>query len=82
MVLAGHGGTYPAGERLSGMVLVGKSPPRAHVFQHLVPTWWHCFGRFSDLLGGGTSLEELGHCRGRGRVYSLALLSSRSLLPT
>lgn len=70
----------PAGKRLGGMVLVGKSPPLAHVFQHLVLTWWHCFGRFSNLLGGVTSLEELGHCVWGG--YSLALLSILSLLLT
>lgn len=36
-----------------------KGPPKAHVSEQLVPTWWGLFGKAVDLLGGGVLLEEV-----------------------
>lgn len=49
--------------------LDGKCPPEAHVFEHLLPRWWRCFGRLWNtelcvILSGslGLSLPDPSRC--------------------
>lgn len=38
-------GGYTGGMKAECCGLDVKCPSQSHMFDHLVPSWWHCFGR-------------------------------------
>lgn len=41
--------------------------PKAHIFEHLAPSWWHSLPRkLVEPLGGGILVKEVGHWGGGG----------------
>lgn len=47
-------------------------PPQTHVLQHLVPSWWGCYGRFWNHLEVGHMVKDMVGLA----FYKLALLLS------
>lgn len=68
--------SWPLVRRYGGMK---KKCPKAHIFEHLAPSWWSCLGMESS--GGGALLEEMLHWGQTLKVYSLNSLPILSLLP-
>lgn len=55
--------------------------PRAHVFGHVVPSWWLCLGEVVGPFEGGASLKEVSRSGWALGFYRPVPLPALSLFP-